>query len=86
MNNTAEFGAKGVFFNAAPGGARARLYNMYVVNNTAIQAFGQYTPVNVSDVHNFYSAGNHWLKTGSSKPKAYQRNQLPSLGSLRAGN
>jgi hypothetical protein len=79
MNNTVELSATGTFFRAAPGGARARLYNMYVVNNTATQAFGEYTPVNVSDVRNFYSAGNHWLKTGSPKPKANQKsNQLPS--------
>jgi hypothetical protein len=89
MNNTAEFGATGEFLRAVPGGAGVRLYNMYVVNNTATQAFGEYTPVNVSNVRNFYSAGNHWLKTGSSKRKANQRsNQLPSLGSpdLRTAN
>jgi hypothetical protein len=79
MNNTAELSATGTFFKAVPGGARARLYNMYVVNNTATQAFGEYPPVNVSDVRNFHSAGNHWLKRGSSKRKANQKsNQWPS--------
>jgi hypothetical protein len=79
INNTAEFGATGTFFKAAPGGARARLYNIYVLNNTATQSIGQYTPIYIDSVRNFHSAGNHWLKTGSSKRKANQKsNQLPS--------
>jgi len=89
MNNGAELSATGTFFKAAPGGARARLYNIYVLNNTATQSIGQYTPIYIDSVRNFHSAGNHWLKTGSSKRKANQKsNQLPSLGSasLRAGN
>jgi hypothetical protein len=78
MNNRAELSATGTFFKAAPGGARARLYNIYVLNNTATQSIGQYTPIYIDGVRNFHSAGNHWLKTGSSKPKAYQKsNQLP---------
>jgi hypothetical protein len=89
MNNRAELSATGTFFKAAPGGARARLYNIYVLNNTATPSIGQYTPIYIDSVRNFHSAGNQWLKTGSSKGKANQKsNQLPSLGSasLPTGN
>src|SRR5215469_10500122 len=89
VDNRAELSATGTFFKAAPGGARTRLYNIYVVDNTATQSIGQYTPIYIDSVRNFHSAGNHWLKTGSSKRKVNQKsNQLPSLGSasLRAGN
>jgi len=63
-NNTAELGRTGTFFEANPGGAGARLYNISVLNNTAMRAFGQSWPVHVMGVRNFHSAGNRWLKTG----------------------
>jgi hypothetical protein len=80
MNSTVDFGTTGIFFNASPGGAGARLFNIWVRNNTATQAFGRYTPINVNRVHNFHYSGNHWVKTGASKQNVYQSgNRRPSL-------
>jgi hypothetical protein len=84
MNNIVELSATGTFFKAVPGGAGARLYNIYVLNNTATPAVEQFIPLNVSNVRNFHSAGNHWLKTGSPKPKAYQKSSKSS--SLESAN
>ena len=79
VDNRAELSATGTFFKAAPGGARARLFNISVLNNTATQSIGQYTPIYIDSVRNFHRAGNHWSKTGPSKRKANQKsNQLPS--------
>jgi hypothetical protein len=72
-NNMAEFGVTGIFFNASPGGAKARLYNISVLNNSARQAFGQYTPISVANVRNFRSAGNRWLKTGAPKKQSLRQ-------------
>jgi len=79
INNTAEFGATGTFLNATPGGARARLYNIYVFNNTATLTIGQNSPINVRDVRNFFSGGNRWITTPSPKEVYERRNHPPSL-------
>ena len=67
VNNEVEFGPTGTFFNAVPGGVGARIYNIHILNNIATQAFGVYTPLNVSHVRNFHSGGNHWFKTRAPK-------------------
>jgi hypothetical protein len=72
VNNTVEFGPSGTFFSAAAGGAGPRLYNLYVLNNTATQESGLYTPINVNKVRNFHSAGNHWLKRGTRRQSDQQ--------------
>ena len=69
MNNKVEFGPTGTFFNAFAGGTGARLYNIRIVNNSAAQMFGIYSPFNISQVHNFHSSGNSWIKTGASREK-----------------
>jgi hypothetical protein len=79
INNTAEFGATGTFLNATPGGPRARLYNIYVFNNTATLTIGQNSPINVRDVRNFYSGGNRWITTHSPKEVYERRNHPPSV-------
>ena len=88
INNTAEFGATGTFFNATPGGARARLYNIYVFNNTVTLTIGQNSPINVRNVRNFYSGGNRWITTHSPKKVYERRNHPPSLvsGNFEAAN
>jgi len=70
VNNAVEFGVTGTFFSATPGGAGARLYNLSVLNNTANQRGGEYTPINVNRVLNFQSGGNHWLKPNAPKQAA----------------
>lgn len=67
VNNTVEFGPTGIFFNGSPGGAGAELHDIFVLNNTATQSFGQSTPLNVNHVRNFYSRGNHWPRIGALK-------------------
>jgi len=79
INNTAEFGTTGTFLTATPGGARARLYNIYVFNNTVTLTIGQNSPINVRNVRNFYSGGNRWITTHSPKKVYERRNHPPSL-------
>lgn len=88
INNTAEFGATGTFFSASPGGAGARVYDVFVLNNTAIQLVGQNTPINVNHVRDFYTRGNRWPKGRSSKSIIYNKRNSPLLvsGNLGAAN
>jgi hypothetical protein len=79
INNTAEFGATGTFLSATPGGARARLYNIYVFDNTATLTIGQNSPIKVRDVRNFYSGGNRWITTHFPKEVYERPNRPPSL-------
>lgn len=66
-NNTVDLAPGGTFLIARPGGKGAKLYNIYVRNNTTTQSSGPYPPLNLDHVRNFHSVGNRWLKTRTSR-------------------